>query len=786
MTIIYCALAWAAGITLARYAQLPAWLWGCGALASLAVALVSRHRPRVRLCSVICCALLLGGLRHALAQPRMDAQALAYYNDQGAVVLQGYISADPSIRATYTQIEVQVQEIELEGARYALRGKAVLNTGLYPPYEYGDSLRISGQLQTPPVLDDFDYREYLAGRGVHSVIQNARITRMPGSQGNTLLRWMYRRRRSLREVIEAILPNPDAGLISGILLGLGHTLPRALADAFRHTGLTHILVISGYNFGLVVQAIMIASTRFLMRWLALMASLAGIVLYALFVGPSPPVVRAALMGALFIVGQLAGRPTRPLTNLAAASLLMLMASPLLLWSASFQLSLAATLALILVAPALMRALSSLHASRKQDAPPSWADELLAILAATAAAQLLTLPVIWYHFREVSLVSLPANLLVLPLQPLLMAGGILATALGVVWLPAGRAAGWLLWPLTRHHIAVVRWFGALPWASIIVPRIAPGLMAGMGALAAALYALWHRPQLWKRLGQWLASSWAFRGAFVTLILVLGLVIGAILALPDGKLHIYFLDVGQGDAILMRTPGGRYILVDGGPDPLLLTSHLGQIVPFWQRKIDLLIATHADQDHIGGLLPVLKRYRVEHVLHPPQMAPSAPWPELLAAARATVAPAARGTIIELGEVLRLEVLHPPEQVAPGQIVGDNANSLVLRATIGHCSVLLTADIDAKTEQALLAAGLPLSATVLKVAHHGAGASSSAAFLEAVSAQFAILSVAKDNRFGHPAPAVLERLSDTGCHIYRTDVHGTIELITDGEQVWIKTQD
>jgi len=570
---------------------------------------------------------------------------------------------------------------------------------------------------------------------------------------------------------------------------LGYTLPGYLYKAFRTTGLTHIIVISGFNISLVSQAVILSSRRFLHRWVALRASLIAVGLFTIFVGPSPPVTRAALMGCVFIGGQLAGRRSHALTSLAFASLVMMICNPLLLWSVSFQLSFASTLALIVLEPFLVRhGYAWMERWAGSDRALRWTHIAESVLVATVAAQIATLPIIWHHFAEVSLLSLLANVLVLPVQPAIMLFGSIATALGALWQPAGQAAAWVVWPFLRYSIGVVELLTKWPLAALKVPRISATVVWAFYALVSVLLFSGDRPKVPAPAhgnGTKEQPLSIKVGLFVPALVALLIWAGAS-SLPDGKLHLYLLDVGQGDAILVRTPGGRTILVDGGPDPILLTSSLGPALPFWQRRIDLVVATHVDQDHLAGLVPVIERYRVPLALEPPRMDDcplSARWHAVLAEAHTEVVQASRGMQIKLGKGLRLDVLHPRADVIDDTAFDDNENSLVLRVVMGHRTMLLTADIGEQGEGDLLASGLPVCADLLKVAHHGAASSSSAAFLAAVDPQIAVISMEADSRFGHPSEEVLARLSAADCRVFRTDRDGTIEFITDGQRCWVK---
>lgn len=618
MILIYLTIAWVGGIVAAHELERAP-------IATLLIVVglaVAARLIRARRGTVIALAIatILGAGRYALAQPRIDERSLASVNDRGWATVWGYISAEPDARGAYTQLEITANEIEVAGERRPAHGKLVCNTPLYPSFSYGDAIRLEGLLETPPTLDDFDYREYLAARGVLTVARRARVVAMGGRGGSLVLRQILRLKTTLRSIIERILPHPDAGLLSGVLLGSNHALPQDVADAFRAAGLTHLVVVSGYNVGFVAQWMLLSAGLVLRRRSALWISLSGILFYAMLVGPSAPVMRAALMGGIVVFGQIVGRRSHTPTTLAAATLMMTVINPLQIWGVSFQLSFMATWALVTLAHRLeTMAQTWLTGTSIGSRAQGWrfARELLLV---TLAAQIATLPLIWYHFGEISLVALLANALVLPAQPPIMALGAIAVILGCLWLPAGQAAGWLAWPLLRYTTLVAVWLGSLSWASLVIPKISSiWIIALYSVLFLALSGSFRRG--WQLLLSQFTSARTQKMLLPSLALVAVLVWAAALTAPDGRLHIYFLDVGQGDATLIRTPGGRTVLIDGGPDPTLLASRLGQILPFWQRRIDLVVATHADADHLTGLVPLAERYRIGQVLESPSMGESA---------------------------------------------------------------------------------------------------------------------------------------------------------------------
>lgn len=284
-----------------------------------------------------------------------------------------------------------------------------------------------------------------------------------------------------------------------------------------------------------------------------------------------------------------------------------------------------------------------------------------------------------------------------------------------------------------------------------------------------------------LKKWL-SSWRLVGILALIAIVVWL---ALRGLPDGRLHVYFLDVGQGDAILVQAPDGRQILVDGGPSPTALLNELGDVLPFWDRSLDLVVLTHPDGDHITGLIPLLERYRVAQVLDVPQSdaaAEAAPWRERLAKLGIPRTYAQRGMRLPVGD-LQLTVLYPGPTPLTGTASDDNNNAIVLRLDYGETSLLLTGDAESEAEADMIAAGLPLRADVLKAGHHGSNGATSPQFIAAVAPRMVIILVGAENKFGHPHPAVLERLA--GVEVLRTDQHGRIEVVSDGVRISAKTE-
>jgi competence protein ComEC len=561
-----------------------------------------------------------------------------------------------------------------------------------------------------------------------------------------------------------------------------HNLPARKAT---HTAIW----VTGSNIAIVAGLLMLVGTRALGKRRAVGLTLGGIALYTVLVGADAAVVRAAIMGGLYVVAVYFGRQAEVRTSLILTAMLMTAANPYALWDVGFQLSFAATAGLVWLVPPLERAAEGWLAALLGPQRALTAMGLLSEgLVVSLAAQIATGPLIVYHFGRLSAVSLLTNLLILPVQPLVMMAGGLATAAGLIWLPIGQALAWVAWLPLAWTVAAVNWTANASFASLTLGHFSPALLAAVYAALAGLAWLLSRRATadpaeatrlaWERLRR-STRLMLLGGASAALLTWL-----AAAALPDGRLHVAFLNVGQGDAILITTPGGRQVLIDGGPSPSSALWEMGRNMPFWDRSLDLVVNTHPDADHLAGLPEVLGRYQVGQVLLPDVAGESGLYAAWQAAIKDEGTPAIQaqaGMRLGLEDGLGVEILHPGRVPAGDKF---NDHSVVARLTFGRVSFLLPGDIEAGVERELAAGGTSLASTVLKAPHHGGDTSSSEPFLEAVAPQVAVISVGAENRFGHPSAEVLERYAALGIPVLRTDELGTVEFVTDGERLWVRT--
>ena len=501
--------------------------------------------------------------------------------------------------------------------------------------------------------------------------------------------------------------------------------------------------------------------------------------------------------------ELLGRQRTAVTSLALAAAVMVGINPQILWDASFQLSFMAMAGLIFIAPPLMNlGQRAVRATIGEEGIlVSTANITADTFSVTLAATIAVWPLIAYYFGIVSLVGPLATFLALPALPAIIIIGALAGFVGLAFLPLAKVIGWLAWLFTSYMLMIVGGLAALPASSIEVGSVNAALIAVYYAALAIIVWLVSRKgtgegvsraKVWLKSGADKASDLVARipkkWVIPPLLVMAVLASLAAAAVPDDELHISFLNIGQGDAILIQR-GNQQVLIDGGPSPQALIMELGERMPFWDRTIELVILTHPHSDHLTGLVEVLERYQVEQVLYA-DVDDSSPlyqeWLELIEENDIEYTLAQAGQQIDLGDGVIIEVLHPPEPLLAGTGSDINNNSVVLRLSLGQVSFLLAADIEQEAEFELIALPANLNSTVLKVAHSGSYTSTTAEFLAAANPQVAVISVG-ENPFGHPSGEVLARLEDElgAENVYLTSEQGTIEFITDGRRLWVTVE-
>ena len=668
------------------------------------------------------------------------------------------------------------------------------------PFEYGDrlemgiSLRRPQSFRNPGVFDVAGYHQRQGSSGVAS-LAHPRLAKKVGEGGSEVLRRLFRLREEIRLQIAGSLTGPAAAILSAMLIGDAGDLTDAVWDVFSAAGVIHLLSVSGSHlalvalliFGGVRRGLLLLPPPLLLRlslwkipsqWAAL-ATAGPVTFYALLAGAETATVRSLVMVLVYLLAVWLRRADDPKTSLAVAALLILAFDPLAVFDLSFQFSFLSVLSMLLASaafppPALTPQSSFLSRVILRPARIAW--------VATLGVTMGTMPLTLHYFHTFSLVGIVANLIAVPVA------GFVIVPLGLLSVLLSLRAPAVTFPLADLHQTI----GTVFFDGLTVAAHLPGADAHFAA-----------PPIWIVLLFYLAivlfvrrraSGWVYVAATTSLLILFGV------RLSPENLRITFLDVGQGDATLVEFPNGQTLLVDAGSGGDFDAGRRAVAPDLWQRRIrtiDELIGSHPQQDHMGGMATILKKFRVRRLWTNGTTSDAIFYRAVQRqAARARLAerPARQATTPMTIGGCKITFLNPPnpEDVNPAaqsKPLSLNNSSVVFRL---HCptptdfSLLMTGDIERPAQQRLLENVAALRSDLLKVPHHGSRGALDMAFLSAVSPQVAVMEVGRRNRYGHPHPEVVEAYHAHGIPLYRTDRDGAVEVTVTPNGMTIATDE
>ena len=717
-----------------------------------------------------------------------------------------------------------------------------------PEVHAGDEVSVLAQARLPQLFRDegaFDRRAYLTQHDLHllATLRASSLLEQDSVAGPTVATRMARLRANLRGRLDAMYPDAPrtAGILRAMLLGDRSFVDRAESEDFQKTGVFHVLVVAGLHVGALAFFVYWMGRKLrLPRVWATVVLLGTLMAYIAVVEQRAPVLRAGLMAGIVVAASLFYRRVEVMNSAGLAALALLVAKPSSLVDTSFQFSFLAIGCIVGIALPWMeryvqpyiRALSGWRDVTRDGASSArqvqfrldlraalrWAGQRLGfaanhsaraenfavagfgwilrgveLVALSAVLQFGMMPMMAQNFHRVTLNGPAANLLAVPLTGAIVPLGFFALGAAMLWPAMGRVLAWPLGWLVAVQSHIVGWFAGMAHGSYRIPG-PPGwvMMAFFASLLLAAICLRLENGTWR----WL--RWVAIGG--------GLTAGLVIALHPfparfqrGALEMDVLDVGQGDSILVISPKGSTLLIDGGgrfagfrgreeapgPDPgeEAVSTYL------WSRgiqRLDAVALTHAHQDHIGGLEAVLENFRVGQLWigRETQTPALTKLKEMADERHILIEHELHGQSFDWDGV-RVGFLWPeiaPTEVAPS---AKNNDSLVMRLQYKERSLLLPGDAEKQAEYAMLAenAAEELHADVLKVGHHGSKNSTMPKFLERVGPKVAIISAGEENPYGHPSEELLGRLKERGVRILRTDREGEVSVVTDGEKIWVR---
>ncbi len=636
---------------------------------------------------------------------------------------------------------------------------------------YGRNVKIKGRFRAIP-LKTTGFPDYLEIHSITGSISASEPLRFQAGFGLSLpFIWADQIRQRMTGFGERILEPGNARLLHGILFGdsLGGAEDRFLVNLQR-TSTIHMLSVSGMHVGFVAVTLsfLLGLLKIPKRW-QVGPLITGVWFYIMMTGMDPPALRAGIMLTIVLIGNILQVGDIPLNRLSLAAIVLLSMNPYNLFDPSFQLTFAATSGVSCLYPLLAE---YLPVKRK------FLALLWKALLVSVSAQLMLVPILIQYFQMVSWVSPLANILLIFPGEVAVIGGLAGEAIGNFQPFLGGLVLALIQQLLDLIKVFVNWLGSFSWAASWSPQWPWPWIAGY-YIGLALFIDSLRPNIFNRKQR----QFKLGPVLIGLLLFINLVVWGVYyyQIRGEYLQVVFLDVGQGDAILLRSPNGEYALVDGGDKGRGKRA----ILPYFQKTgimgLEMVILTHYHQDHWGGLIEVLNKVPAKAVLLPP-VKETKDYLSFEAGIKSTPISHRtihKGMIFKMGKGASLEVLEIPN------LGSENDCSVVLLVSFGKIRLMLTGDLSFKGEELLLSR-MPhrLNAALLKVGHHGSNYSSGLSFLSQIKPGLAIISVGAGNRFGHPGTATVNRLRSLGAKIFRTDSLGIIDCRIYKDRIMVRT--
>lgn len=816
--LIHCLIALMTGIVAGSYVHLSFdRVLFVAALLLLFILISIRKKSFTTAFLLIMCFIVLLGFFNIQKQAyffKNDLDILRYTH-QGKLSVEGLVIESPVVYQDKDVLIVRCMRIFKDHSYIPTAGTIRLAVPPDANFHYGDFIRFHSNIKKIQNFNNpgrFDYERFMNRQGIYvsGFIDNpSDIVLLRTNTAGGIKLTLDSFRNYLQDIIKNNSFSPEKEIITAMTLGNQNEIPPDIRDDFTKTGTAHILSISGLHIGMVAGTFfffaffLLKSSEYMMlRFntikIAAITAFVMVFIYALIAGMGVTVMRATLMAFIFLIALLMGRQKDMYNVLAVAGLVILGVSPDALFDISFQLSFISVFAIIYIVPRLRFSFFDQFSSF-----PSWIRGMIYYIDLSArvcmAATLGTLPLVLYYFDSLSLVTLIANMVVVPLL------GTLTLSLSMFFILCSFSpvlSGYIIQLasfLTQISISIIHQMASFSWSSISMTKphwIEIVLFYGFIFICAEFIdekenvKATHKNSSFKlRVLKYLSMTiilcfvadityWSFRDKF------------------SSDLKITILDVGQGNSTFVEFPGGTHMMIDGGGFAKgSFDIGRGVLAPFLYKKkvrhVETAVLSHPHPDHLIGLIFIMNHFRVRQIWETGaqvdrKIFPG--WGKTIKSNHINVSIMSNKQPEIIIQNVKINILWPPDlslaDIKNFSYDQENDFSAVLKITYGHIRFLIPGDISADIEKKLIQSGIDLKSDVLVVPHHGSDHSSSPEFIRAVGCRYAVVSAGKSNIFKHPHPSVLERYLRAGVKIYRTDRDGAILFKTDGTTLTLDT--
>ena len=617
----------------------------------------------------------------------------------------------------------------------------------------------------------FDYSSYLKTKKIFGIVNvNAEDLNIISSDNkNIILNKIYKLRYIMKNQISKLLPKETAGLCLGMLIGDTSSINENLQEDFRDSNLSHILAVSGANVSYIIVSVTYIFNKMCFRKkLSKIISIFLLFLFMLLTGCTSSVNRACIMAILMLIADLLYRKSDVYNNLAISALILLIINPYSILDIGFQLSYMGTIGIVFLHDKINNFIKTNNKILKY---------FLEMFYVTTCANVAIIPIMMFHFNSISLTFYFSNILAGPILGIIVVIGFIMFFISLIFIPLATPIAFILNIMLKFIIKIAEITASIPFSKILITT--PSIF-----FIAIWYIIIFLIVYRKKVKEVYLKNKRKINVIVSITLVVLIILNLVINI-NRPLKIYFIDVGQGDSCLIVTPSNKRILIDGGGSEFgsfdvgekILTPYL---LDRKIKKLDYIIISHFDSDHVGGILNVIQNIKVDKIIICKQWKNSENYKKFLniiKEKKIEVYVVKDKNKIEIEQDTFFYILHPT-----GDLISDNIlnnNSIVMKFCYKNFSMLFTGDIEEIAENELIKRyenSNILRSTVLKVGHHGSKTSSTGSLLNKVKPKIALIGVGSKNTFGHPNNGVLDRLKKLKCKIYRTDLNGEIIITID----------